>query len=426
MTHYYELQCDGLIGPTHNYAGLSFGNIASEQNADHVAYPKKAALQGLEKMRLVHELGCKQIILPPPMRPNMALLDQCGITNTSGTEQTDIIRAAWSASSMWSANAATISSALHTEDGKLHMTAANLASSLHRSQEAAERHELLQKIFGNVANIHKALPACMPYTDEGAANHMHLCPSHDEAGVEVFVYGRDVSGSAAPKVFPARQTKKACETIAHMHQLPESRRLIVQQHPDAIDAGVFHNDVIAMSNQNVMIYHDTTFYDEKAVINELHEKAEFPLMLIRFGSEDLPLIDAVKSYFYNSQLLSLPNGRMAILAPKEVEENDKARRCVEQLCAAEHCPIDKVHYLDVRESMRNGGGPACLRLRVTLNADALASIPETYIFSSERYNILHQCISEYYPEQIAPSDIYKPELLPVVTTAYHKLAACFS
>ena len=46
-----EINFDGLVGPSHNYAGLSPGNLASARNAGAISYPRAAALQGIEKMR---------------------------------------------------------------------------------------------------------------------------------------------------------------------------------------------------------------------------------------------------------------------------------------------------------------------------------------------------------------------------------------
>ncbi len=423
-----EVQCDGLIGPSHNYAGLSFGNLASEKHAAMTAYPRAAALQGLQKMRFVHELGLPQVILPPPLRPNMALLDRFAVTpaNSPDAQSHAVLRAAYSASTMWSANAATVSPAPDTGDGALHLTIANLASSLHRSQEAAERYAQFRTIFGTVAEVHEALPACTPFTDEGAANHMRLCPSHGEAGVEIFIYGRDDASAALPSRFPARQTRRASAAAAALHRLPERRVVLAQQHPHAIDAGVFHNDVIAMSNESVMIYHEFTFLEEAQVLEELRRKADFPLTLIRLGNHELPIGDAVASYFFNSQLLTLPEGGMAVVAPSEASSNDAARIAFDRLVQAPDNPISAVHYLDVRESMQNGGGPACLRLRVVMREEEVARIPEPYRFNEERYRTLGAFIAAHYPETLAPDDLTHPETGGQLHQAHRELMKLFA
>ncbi len=406
----FEVQADGLIGCSHNYAGLSFGNIASTNNEGGASKPRLAALQGLEKMRYVAHLGVPQLILPPPMRPNIELMARLGVDIRCAQNDDfagGVVRAAWSAATMWSANAATISPASNTTDGNLHITIANLASSLHRSQEAVERHGLFAHMFSTAEGIklHQALPSCTAFTDEGAANHMLLCDAHGEAGIEVFVYGKS-EAQGAPQKFPARQTLKASQAVARLHQIPNERCVFVQQSMRAIDAGVFHNDVIAMSNKNIMIYHEASFADEPSFLAELKAKAGFELCLIRLSDVELPLDDAVKSYFYNSQLLSLPNGEMCIVAPIEARENTFANAAFAKIVADYGNDITNVHYLDVRESMKNGGGPACLRLRLMMNEAQFAAIPAAYHFNERNYDAICEFVTRNYPEEITPNMLF--------------------
>ena len=425
MNDIIEVQCDGLIGPTHNYSGLSFGNVASSGNAGHISYPKMAALQGLDKMKFVHDLGCTQIILPPPLRPNLSLLKQAYIKEDKKLNdvQKRIWRAAWSASTMWSANAATVSPAMDCADHMLHITIANLLSGMHRTQEADERYKQFMHIFGNIAHIHPPLFHCASFSDEGAANHMRLCSSHQQAGVEIFVYGRN--DHSAPGKFPARQTQLSCELVATQHRLDTSRTIIAQQHPVAIDAGVFHNDVIAMSNEHTLILHEYSFAEHDRTIEEIRSKCHFDVSIITIKESELPLEDAVRSYFYNSQLLTLPNDDMAIIAPTEVRDTPAAAAQMQRLIDDADCPISAIHYLDVRESMKNGGGPACLRLRIPMSHDALQQIPQTYIFSEKQYETLKHIIESTYPEHIAPDDIYSDTLKDIVFKAHQQLMTAF-
>lgn len=139
----YELNMDGLVGQTHHYAGLSSGNIASTNNALSISNPQAAARQGLEKMRRLYNMGLKQGLLPPHQRPNLNLLYQLGFKGTPSEQinkayktAPELLSACYSASCMWTANAATVSASVDTEDNKVHFTAANLISNLHRHQEA--------------------------------------------------------------------------------------------------------------------------------------------------------------------------------------------------------------------------------------------------------------------------------------------------
>ena len=130
-----EINFDGIVGPSHNYAGLSLGNLASARNAGHVSQPRAAALQGIDKMRSNIRLGLVQGIFVPQPRPGRAWLAELGTTISEAEHH--IAANAMSASSMWAANAATVSPSPDTIDGKCHLTVANLKTMPHRSH--AER-----------------------------------------------------------------------------------------------------------------------------------------------------------------------------------------------------------------------------------------------------------------------------------------------
>lgn len=415
---WFEAQCDGLVGPTHNYAGLSHGNVASQSNAQSASNPKQAALQGLAKMRFVASLGVPQIVVPPQPRPNLRWLHRLGFTGSLA----QVLDAAWkaspallyqaySASSMWAANMATVTPSPDSADGALHLTPANLCTTPHRTQEPDFTYPLLQTIFGNAATVHAPLPAGLAYADEGAANHMRFCREIGAPGVEAFVYGRVASDRDAPqpKRYPARQTRESVEALVRLHQLPPERAVFVAQNPEAIDAGVFHNDVIAMSHGNLLVYHEQAFIDESAFLNALQAKLQpTELIAVRISNEDLPLQTAVKSYLFNSQIVSLPEGGMAIIAPAECEETPPAKQVLDRLLAANNVPVSAVHYLDVRESMKNGGGPACLRLRVPMSREQWRRIHPAFIFSPTLDNALQDWISRNYRDKLLPNDLRDP------------------
>ena len=156
MNKVLEVNFDGLVGPTHNYAGLSYGNEASIANAQQISSPKQAAKQGLHKMRALMDLGIPQAVVPPQQRPNFDLLRECGFVGNEITMlqqayryQPELLAACYSASSMWTANMATVSPSCDTKDHKLHITPANLLYNLHRAQEAPFNTKFLQHIFGH-------------------------------------------------------------------------------------------------------------------------------------------------------------------------------------------------------------------------------------------------------------------------------------
>lgn len=399
-----EANLDGLIGPTHNYAGLSFGNVASEKNARSISHPKKAALQGLQKMKFLHDLGIPQLIMPPQPRPDLKALNHLGFQDIASAPQ-EVLHKIYSASSMWTANAATVSPSADTADGKVHFTVANLASYAHRAIEAPVTAHILEQIFpGDCFVHHPPLPASM--LDEGAANHMRLCGAYGEKGTEIFVHG----GQA--KKYPARQSLQAQEAIARAHKLDPARVIFLPQCAEAIDAGVFHNDVIAMSNERLLIYH------EKAYETIEHPLDGYKSVIIR--QKELSLSDAVASYFFNSQLITLPSGKIAVIAPKECEENSHAH--TQFLTMIDQGIIHKVHYLDVRESMKNGGGPACLRLRIVLTDEERESVLPSVWLNDSLYQILWQWIEKHYRDTITPSDLRDPMLAKESSQALGELS----
>lgn len=423
-----EANFDGLVGPTHNYAGLSEGNIASSNNRAGVSSPKKAALQGLDKMRAMLDLGMTQGVLPPHNRPNIALLRKLGY---SGSDK-QIWEKVWkdsptlalnccSASSMWVANAATISAAADCPDGKSHITPANLVSMFHRSVEAPLTSRILQKIFSDEKHFqhHDALPSSAHLGDEGAANHTRFCDQYGSKGLSFFVYGDHGLGGnsrngnqTGPKRFPSRQSIEASQSIARQHGLTQDQCVFAQQNPEAIDAGVFHKDVISVGNRNLLFFHEQAFLHTQKTIDELQSKLrDAELVSIEVPESQVSLQDAVGSYLFNTQLIT-PEGKSgtSIIAPTECEENPRVKSYLDSL-QSNHADIDEVHYFDLRQSMKNGGGPACLRLRVTLSDQQKNSIQPKVLLNEDRVNQLRSWVNKHYRDELSADDLRDPSII---------------
>ncbi|CAN5394733.1 N-succinylarginine dihydrolase [soil metagenome] len=405
-----EINFDGLIGPTHNYAGLSFGNLAATSNAGAIARPRAAALQGLGKMRRLIGLGLTQGFLPPHDRPAIAFLRTIGFVGDDDAvcaaafcADPVLFANAFSASAMWTANAATVSPAADTVDRRCHLSVANLTTNLHRSIEQDETLRLLTLAFGGERHfaVHPALPARLG--DEGAANHMRLTPSHGERGVEVFVYGVVQAGG-----FPARQSRSASEAIARRHGLDPAMTLFVQQSDAAIQAGAFHNDVVAVANETILFTHEQAFEDRDTFYAALGSRVP-GLAIVEAPADRISLADAVSSYLFNSQLVTLPEGGMALITPGEVRDNPRVWSWLSDLVGG-NGPIAQVEVIDVRESMRNGGGPACLRLRVAVDDAAFAAIDPRFLLDEARCDLIERIVEMQWPDQIALSDLGSPDL----------------
>ena len=430
---FFEANFDGLVGPTHNYAGLSVGNVASLSNAKNSSNPKQAAKQGLSKMKALQELGLVQGVLAPQERPDVYTLRRLGFSGSdaqviekAAKQAPAVFRAVCSASSMWTANAATISPSADTADGKIHFTPANLTNKFHRSLEPLTTGRILQAMFRNPQHFahHTHLPVNDHFGDEGAANHTRLCSAYGKRGVELFVFGRYAfdTSKPAPKRFPARHTLEACEAVARLHGLNNEHVVYMQQNPDVIDQGVFHNDVIAVGNQNVLFYHQQAFVDTSAKLNELKRKfgSDSDLHLIEVKDSEVSVADAVQTYLFNTQLVTLANGEMVIIAPTECQDNAAVSTYLAAL-TQRNTPIKQVHYYDVKQSMRNGGGPACLRLRVAMSEQEKQAVNPNVLMNDSLFATLNQWVDKHYRDEITEADLADPQLLQESRSALDEL-----
>ncbi|MGF1702045.1 N-succinylarginine dihydrolase [Photobacterium makurazakiensis] len=432
----YEANFDGLVGPTHNYSGLSFGNVASEKNQADPSNPKLAAKQGLAKMKALSDMGLVQGVLAPQERPDIATLRQLGFTGSDQTVITaaakqapKVLAACCSASSMWTANAATVSPSADTADKKVHFTPANLTNKFHRSIEHEVTGRILQATFADTNHFvhHQALPSVEHFGDEGAANHTRFCHEYSDQGVEFFVFGRHAFDSRlpAPSKYPARHTYEACEAVARLHQLDKDKLVIAQQNPAVIDQGVFHNDVIAVGNKNILFCHEQAFLNQHAVYDELSLKMGGGFKVIEVPSSAVSVDDAITSYLFNSQLLAMPNGEHVLVLPDECRDNPRVWAYIEQLLANKQ-GIDSVKVFDLKQSMANGGGPACLRLRVVLTEAEHAAVNPKTLMSDTLFKQLNNWVESHYRDRMAEADLADPALLTESRTALDELTQILS
>lgn len=399
-----EINFDGIVGPSHNFAGLSLGNLAATSNAGKISHPREAALQGIEKMRANIRLGLAQGVFLPHDRPDESWLAQLG---TDMAAADSALRAnALSASPMWAANAATVSPAPDTADGRCHLTVANLVTMPHRSHEWQGTLAQLRLAFADSTHFAVHGPVPPPFGDEGAANHMRLCVSHDAPGVEVFVYGEP----GGP--FPARQSRQASAAVARLHRLNEGRVLFAEQSAEAIAAGAFHNDVVAVANGHVLFAHEQAFANPAALYSALREKLP-EVEIVEVPASAVSLADAISSYLFNAQLVTLPDGGMALILPTEARDNARVWRWLEALIAT-NGPIRRLVPVEVRQSMSNGGGPACLRLRVVADP---ATIDPRFIVDEAKLDRLADVIARHWPEAISPDALDSPAMWAKIRAA---------
>ncbi|KQR55924.1 N-succinylarginine dihydrolase [Brevundimonas sp. Leaf168] len=414
-----EANADGLIGPTHSYAGLSPGNLASSLNKGEASNPRAAVLQGLDKMKTLADLGLPQFVLPPHERPNIPFLRTVGFAGSDA----QVLERAWrsapsfaaaacSASPMWAANAATVTPSADAADGRAHFTPANLHTNLHRSLEHRQTKRALDALFPDASRfaVHDALPAVAHLADEGAANHVRLCAEHGGRGVNLLVWGREAF-EPWDGPFPARQTREASEAIVRRHEA--GRPVLAQQSRAAIAGGTFHNDVVCVGALDTLFFHELAFEDTAATQAAIRRAADglFEPIFVEVSAADLPLADAISSYLFNSMLIQVPGeDRLTLICPTETRDNPRSH-AVAQALAASNGPIGRVQYVDVRQSMRNGGGPACLRLRVVLTEAELAATNPAMRLTDDLHTRLSDWAGRWYRDELRPANLADPDLL---------------
>lgn len=414
-----EANFDGLVGLTHHYAGLSFGNEASTRNQMQPSNPRLAAKQGLLKMKALADMGYVQGVIPPHERPNIAALRQLGfggsdeqVLAAAGKTAPGLLSAVSSASAMWVANAATVSPSADSLDGRVHLTVANLNNKFHRAIEVPETAWLLRSIFRDDRHfaVHDALPQVAMFGDEGAANHNRLGGAYGERGVQLFVYGRDSSHEGkAPQRYPARQTREASEAVARLHQLSPESVLYAQQNPAVIDQGVFHNDVIAVSNQQMLFCHQHAFVNQPELLAQLRSRVP-GFVALEVPENRVSVKDAVETYLFNSQLLSRPDGTMMLVLPEESRQHPGVWRYLCEQVEAD-TPLKALKVFDLRESMYNGGGPACLRLRVVLTPQEQQAVNPAVLMNDRLFSTLNNWVDRHYRDRLTQADLVDPQLL---------------
>ena len=416
MTYSGEINFDGIIGPTHNYAGLSQGNLASQKNLHQTSNPQAAALQGLDKMRLIMEQGIPQGFFLPHERPHLPTLRKLGfggtdeeVINQVAKKNPALLKNIYSASSMWAANAATFSPSIDSYDQNIHITPANLNSMFHRSIEHEFTKVQLELMFGVAAQVHAPIKNISGYGDEGAANHLRVSAQHLKPGFQIFVFGS--SAFEVHQGIIARQAEEVSQAVSTQHQLDPDRVLFLKQNEQAIDSGSFHNDIVSLANEEVFIFHQEAFADRVELERALHHlkdhvKGFHPIEIL---SEDISLDNLVSSYLLNSQLITVKNNEMMMLLPEEVQNHPNCMRWLDEIRSSS--PIKHLEFVDIRQSMMNGGGPACLRFKTVVNSDEFDQINKKFILSPEKLMNMRALVSKHFRDKLNPEDLLDIKLM---------------
>ena len=135
--------------------------------------------------------------------------------------------------------------------------------------------------------------------------------------------------------------------------------------------------------------------------------------LVEVPDAEVPLADAIRSYLFNAQLVTPPDGAMTLVAPTECRDTPSVKAWIERHLASNGA-IRRVEFVDVRQSMANGGGPACLRLRVACDP---GDVDPRFLVDEAKLDRLADVIAAHWPEEIASSDIQSPALVADIERA---------
>ena len=145
------------------------------------------------------------------------------------------------------------------------------------------------------------------------------------------------------------------------------------------------------------------------------------LQVIAVPADAVSLEDAVRSYLFNSQLLTVPGQQGALLVvPVECREVPSVQEYLMAL-ESESPLIGKVRFFDLRQSMNNGGGPACLRLRVVMSKQQIAETDANVLLTASLYRQLRHWIENHYRDRLTMNDLQDPNLLDECRTALDEL-----
>ena len=308
---------------------------------------------------------------------------------------------------MWTANAATVCPSTEATDGRVHFTPANLLVKPHRAIESHQTQKILKDVFydKSIFVIHDPVAFGDAFSDEGAANHTRFVFNGE--GYHFFVYGREAlkHKSVAPKIFPARQTLEASQAVARIHRIPPHRCFFAQQNPRVIDEGVFHNDVISVGHQNILFYHELAFLKTPQVISHLQDLSQGELIGIKVMNDQVDLKTAVDTFLFNSQIVTMPEGHLALIATNHCKEDKKTHELINHILRDQSHPLKEVLYFDLLQSMKNGGGPACLRLRVPLTEEQIQKVNPKCLLSESKYKELVKWVNCHYREELRLKDL---------------------
>jgi succinylarginine dihydrolase len=162
----------------------------------------------------------------------------------------------------------------------------------------------------------------------------------------------------------------------------------------------------------VLFAHEKAFADRDRVASECERL--FPdVQLVEVPASEVPVADAVSSYLFNAQLVSPPDGETTLIVPSEARETASVWSWLQRHVAG-NGPIRNLVVVDVRQSLANGGGPACLRLRVAADP---ATVDPRFLVDEAKLDRIAAVIEQSWPAEIHSSELQDPKVVAAIESA---------
>ena len=130
---------------------------------------------------------------------------------------------------------------------------------------------------------------------------------------------------------------------------------------------------------------------------------------IEISDSEIPLKNIIDSYLLNSQLATNGQNEMMLILPEEVKSYETCMAWLDKL--KQISDIKLYDFVNIKQSMMNGGGPACLRLKVVLDENETKELNQNFLMTSDRLDAIKSLIEREYRDNLHPDDLPDPNLL---------------
>ena len=100
---------------------------------------------------------------------------------------------------------------------------------------------------------------------------------------------------------------------------------------------------------------------------------------------------------------------MQLILPEEVKDFSNCMSWLDKL--KQISDVKTFNFVDIRQSMMNGGGPACLRLKVILNEEEQNNLNQKFLMNNKKLDSIKLLIEREYRDVLYPDDLKDPSLL---------------